>query len=222
MAKTGIGLLEILALIAILLPLIPVFFIFIQKSYKQDVFNLLMVLCIITFIQNLLFFIPGIYSGDFLFMTATFQLIDFIILVILLKRVITGRWIHESMKILLVSFVSVVITLYSLQKIQIYFNSIELVQAVLLMAITLIALFQLIMSQDIRIFLSPLFWIAAGTFFYYTMFFITQSLPEYNPTVSGIPYQQKKILLLIIILIQYIFYTIAVKVSGNKKTENDL
>ena len=109
MAKTGIGLLEILALVAILLPLVPVFIIFISKAYKQDVLALLMGLCLVSFIQNLILYVPRFVSVDILFIRASFQLINYIILLLLLKMVIEGKWLQEGIKILLVSFVSVVL-----------------------------------------------------------------------------------------------------------------
>jgi hypothetical protein len=220
MEKTGIGLMEILSLVAILLPLVPVFIIFINKVYKQDVLALLMGLCLVSFIQNLILYIPAFVQLDILFIQASFQLINFIILLLILKLVINGKWLHETIKILLVAFVSVVVTIYATKGISRYLSNIELVQAIFLVFLTLVALFQLIRSQDIFIFLSPPFWIAGGTLFYYSMFLLTQSIPEYNSLLKGQPHQQKKVLLLIIIFIQFIFYITAAGVSGKKNQEN--
>lgn len=80
-------------------------------------------------------------------------------------------WLREGMKILLVSFVSVVITIYSVRGISVYLGNIEIVQGLLLILLTIIALFQLIRSLDIFIFLSPMFWIAGGTFFITVCFY---------------------------------------------------
>ena len=171
------------------------------------------------FIQNLILYMPAFVPLDFLFIRASFQLINFIILILLLKLVVKGKWLQDGMKMLLVSFVSIVLTIYCIEGVHVYLGNIEIVQALLLIAITLIALLQLIRSQDIFIFLSPMFWIAGGTFFYYSMFLLTQSIPEYS-VISGPPQQQKKVLLLIIILIQFIFYIIAAAVAGDKKLEN--
>ena len=219
MAKTGIGLLELLALVAIVLPLIPVFIIFISKSYKQDVLALLMGLCLVSFIQNLILFIPGVVPLDTLFIKACFQLIHYIIILLLLRMVITGNWLREGMKILLIGFVSIVVTIYCLKGISFYDGNIAIVQSLLLIMLSLLALFQLIKTQDVFIFLSPKFWIVGGTFFYYCMFLLTQSIPEYNVSLSGTPNQQKKVLLMIIILIQFIFYIIAATVASHKNEE---
>ena len=222
MAKTGIGLIEILALVAILLPLIPVFIIFIFRAYKHEALSLLMVFCLLSFIQNLILYIPGFIPINSLFIRATFQLSHFVILLLLLRMIVKGRWLREGLKVLLVSFFSVVITVYGLRGVGPYFRTIEMLQAFFLIGITLVALFQLIRKQDLFIFNSPMFWIVAGTFFYYSMFLLTQSLPEYNPVIAGIPYQQKRVLLLIIILIQYLFYTIAAAVSRDKIIEKQI
>lgn len=218
MDKTGIGLMEILGLVAILLPLFPVLIIFVSKAYKQDRLALLMVFCLVSFIQNLILYTPKAVTVDLFFVRAVFQLAQFIILMILLEMVVLGRWLKEGIKILLVSFLSVVITIYIIQGIPRYIPAIELFQSLMLILITLTAIFQLIRSHDIHIFLSPMFWTAGGTFFYYSMFFLTQSIPEHILIVPGEP-QQKKVLLLIIILIQFVFYIAAAKVAGNKKED---
>ena len=219
MPKTGIGLLEILSLVAILLPLIPVFIIFISRTYKEDVLALLMVLCLVSFIQNLILYIPRFITLDVLFIKASFHLINYIILLLLLQLVVEGKWLREGIKILLVSFVSVVITIYCTRGVPAYLGNIETAQALLMIVLNIVALLQLIRRHDIFIFFSPMFWIAGGTFFYYSMFLLTQSLPEYKAIVQGEPQQQKRILLVVIILIQFVFYTIAATVAANKNQD---
>lgn len=216
MSKTGIGLLEILSLVAILLPLIPVFIIFISKTYKEDILAIFMGACLVSFIQNLILYIPRVVSIDMSFMRGCFHLINYIILVLLFHRVIEKKWLREGIKILLVSFVSVVITIYSIHGFQAYLVNVETIQALLMLLLSAIILYQLIRRHDIFIFLVPMFWIAGGTFFYYSMFLLTQSLPEYKAALQGMPLQQQKILLLITILIQFIFYIIAATVGSNK------
>ena len=219
MPKTGIGLLEILSLVAILLPLIPVFIIFISKTYKEDVLALLMGLCLVSFIQNLILYVPRFVPLDVLFIRASFHLINYIILLLLLQLVVEGKWLREGIKIVLVSFVSVVITIYSTRGIPTYLGNIETAQALLMIVLNVVVLLQLIKRHDIFIFFSPMFWIAGGTFFYYSMFLLTQSLPEYKAIVQGEPQQQKRVLLLVIMLIQFVFYTIAAAVAANKNQD---
>jgi hypothetical protein len=219
MDKTGIGLLEVLALVAILLPLVPILILFASKAYKQDSLALLMVFSLVSFIQNLILYVPKFVSVDILFIRATFQLAQFIILLILLEMELTAKWLKEGIKILLISFVSVIITVYSLQGIQDYIRVIELIQALVLIVFTVFTLLQLIKSYDIQIFHCPVFWIATGILFYYCMFFITQSIPEYTTALQEAP-QQKKALLLIIMIIQFVFYTIAATVAGSKNKDD--
>jgi hypothetical protein len=216
MPKTGIGLLQILSLVAILLPLVPVFIIFISKTYKEDVLALLMGLCLVSFIQNLILYVPRFVQLDVLFIRASFHLFTYTILLLLLQLVIEGKWLREGLKLLLVSFVSVVITIYIIGGISTYLGNIEIAQALLMIALNFIALLQLIRRHDIFIFLSPMFWIAGGTFFYYSMFLLTQSLPDYN-TILPAESQQKKVLILVIIVIQFVFYIIAATVAANKR-----
>ena len=179
-----------------------------------------MVICLVSFIQNLIIYIPRFVTVDLLFIQASFQLINFIILSILLYIVIYGKWLMESLKIFHVVFVSVAVTLYTTRGITSSLYNVQLVQSLFLIAMNIIVLLQLIKRHDILIFLSPMFWIAAGTFFYYSMFLLTQSLPDYKSVLRGESKEQKKILLLIIIMIQFIFYIISATVAGNKPQEN--
>ena len=221
MPKTGIGLLQILSLVAILLPLVPVFIIFISKTYKEDVLALLMGLCLVSFIENLLLYVPQFVQLDVLFIRASFHLLNYTILVLLLQLVIEGKWLREGLELFLVSFLSVVITIYTIGGISTYLGNIEIAQALLMIVLNFIALLQLIRKHDIFIFLSPMFWIAGGTFFFYSMFLLTQSLPEYKTVLPG-ESQQKKVLMLVIILIQFVFYTVAATVAANKNKDDKM
>jgi hypothetical protein len=137
-----------------------------------------------------------------------------------MKLILKGRLVREVIKVLLVSFVSIVITIYCLQGVTANLGNIEIAQALVLVAVTLFALFQLIKTQDIFIFLSPMFWITAGTFFYYSMLLLTQSIPDYRPASDDTPFQQRKALLMVMIIIQFIFYIIAAAVAGNKNKDH--
>ena len=219
MEKTGIGLYEILSLVTILLPLIPLFIIFISKSYRQDALSLLMIFCMVSFIQNVILYVPGLVTINQDFIKIVFALAQFVLLLLIIRVTMDSKFIREGIKIILVSFVTVVITLFTLNRVQAYGLSIEIGECIILVCLSLLALFHIIKNQDIYIFYSPLFWIAGGTFFYYTMYLLTQSLPEKN-TLPSTPNEQKQMLLLIIIFVQFIFYTIAASVAG-KSEGND-
>ncbi len=209
-----------LSLVAILLPLIPVLIIFISRAYREDVLAVLMGLCLVSFIQNLILYIPRFVPLDILFIKASFELMNYIILLVLINLVIEGRWWKEAIKILLVSFVSVVITIYCTRGIGIYLANIEIAQALVMILLNFVVLLQLIRRHDIFIFQSPMFWVAGGTFFYYSMFLLTHALPEYKAVLQVVPQQQKKALLLIIIIVQFIFYVVAAVVSAKKDKED--
>ena len=178
-------------------------------------------LCLVSFIQNLILYVPQFVQLDVLFIRASFHLFNYVILLLLLQLVIEGKWLREALKLLLVSFVSVVITIYTTSGISPYLGNIEIAQASLMIFLNFIALLQLIRRHDIFIFLSPMFWIAGGTFFYYSMFLLTQSLPEYKMILPA-ESQQKKVLMLVIILIQFVFYTIAATVAANKDQDDKM
>ena len=219
MEKTGIGLYEILSLVTILLPLIPLFIIFISKSYRQDSISLLMIFCMVSFIQNVILYVPGLVTINQAFIKIVFALAQFVLLLLIIRLTMDSKFIREGIKIVLISFVTVVITLFTLNRVQDYGLNIEIGECIILVCLTLLALFHIIKNQDMFIFYSPLFWIAGGTLFYYTMYLLTQSLPEKN-THPATPNEQKRMLLLIIIFVQFIFYTIAAAVAG-KSGGND-
>ena len=67
-----------------------------------------------------------------------------------------------------------------------YLGNIELAQALLLILVNSHRLVSIDPEPGYFYFsLSPMFWIAGGTLFYYSMFLLTQSLPEYNPILTG-------------------------------------
>lgn len=220
MPKTGIGLLEMLSLVAILLPLIPVLIVFISKVYKEAVLALLMGLCLVSFIQNLILYIPRLVPLDILFIKASFELISYVILLVLINLVIEGRWWREAIKILLIAFISVVVTIYSIQGIGAYISNIEIAQGSVMILLNFVVLLQLIRRHDIFIFQSPMFWIAGGTLFFHSMFLLTHALPEYKAVLQVAPQQQKKILLLIMIIVQFGFYVVAATVAAKKDSED--
>ena len=176
-------------------------------------------LCIVSFIQNLILYIPSFVPVDIFFIKGSFQLINYFILLMMMKQIVKGRLVREAIKVALVSFVSIVITIYCLQGVTANLGNIELIQALVLILISLFVLLQLIRSQDIFIFLSPMFWITAGTFFYYSMLLLTESIPDYKPVSGDTPFQQKKALLMVMIIVQFIFYIIAAGVAGDKNKE---
>ena len=222
MPKTGIGFVEMLSLVAILLPLIPVLIIFITKAYQEDVLALLMGVCLVNFIQNLILYIPRLVVVDMLFIKASFELINYILMLVLINLVIEGRWWREAIRILLVAFISVVVTIYIIQGVSKYLWNIEIAQSSVMILLNFVVLLQLIRRHDIFIFQSPMFWIAAGTFFYYSMFLLTHALPEYKAVLQEVPQAQKQILMLVMIIVQFGFYIAAAAVAGKSDKEKSI
>lgn len=209
MVKTGVTLLDILTLLVILLPLGPVFIIFLRKSYNYEALNFLGALCILSFIQYLLLLLPLSLQLERPSIKALFSLFEFAALVLLFRSTFAKNFVRETLSVLLFSFLSVVITLYTIIGINENAWSIAMLINTALVAMTLVALVRLIRNDNLVLFNSPIFWIAAGTLCYYSMCVLTETVTFYRWDVSGNPEEQKAILLCIANLARFAAYTVA-------------
>lgn len=213
MVKTGVTLLDILSLLVILLPLVPVFIIFIRKSYNYEALNFLGALCMLSFIQYLLLLLPLSIELDRPSIKALFSLFEFTALVLLFRSTFAKNFVRETLSVLLFSFLSVVITLSTMNGITENAWYVAMLINTALVAITLVALVRLIRNDNIVIFNSPIFWIAAGTLCYYSMCVLTDTVTFYRWDISGNPEVQKAILLCIANIARFAAYTVAAWVA---------
>src|SRR5689334_13059856 len=112
MVKTGGSIFIALPLVVMLLSLLPVYILFVRKVAITAILNVLRALCLIVCLQYLtLYFIqPGVPA-----LQTTFRLTAFTLAFYLFKLMMTSAQVKDLMKMALVSFLSVIITIYVLK-----------------------------------------------------------------------------------------------------------
>src|SRR5687768_8305066 len=126
MVKTGGSLFIALPLVVILLSLLPVCILFVRKVAVSAILNVLRILCLFVILQYLtLYFIqpvsPVLQTG--------FKLAEFTLAFYLFKLMTTSSQWKDIMNMFLVSFLSVVITIYSLKGIMVFPRTMIIIQA---------------------------------------------------------------------------------------------
>lgn len=212
MVKTGIDISEWLSLVAIVLPLLLVSIIIIRKTYRQEPITFLLLLGTTLFIENLLRGLTPIFPLNTTLLTAVFGLTEFVILFFLLKSGLPKGVIPRLADLFLVAFLSVVFTIYVLEGLSPEFTQpVYLGESAVLILLCVMALIQLIGNRDLFLFQSPLFWIAGGTLCYYCIILGIDLIlaDKWHPYRE----QDKTLALLVVELVRYCFYILAVCVK---------
>jgi hypothetical protein len=202
MEKTSTVFIDAFVFINAFIPLLPAVFILIQKKYFKESLILLMVLCLLNCIKNI-FLLPG-NRGNENQVQNVFSIIELTIIFQICASSFQNR-LRQSINISLVIFLSVLVTFYFLKGIDVKRISVEIIQNFIIVIDVSIALFCLMESASLSIFKSPLFWIAAGTLFYFLIAVLVNTLGEGN--VEG---RDSIIILNIASLVRYVFYNFAV------------
>jgi len=208
MVKTGIGIPEALSLLAILLPVVPIFIIFIRRTWQQDIMIFLGTICLLAFLQYLMVYIPKLVPVNTTFINSIFGLGEFVLLLYLFRLVIEPAWLREMIHTVLIAFVSVAITIFALRGTETHAFGLAMTTAFILLLIAVVALLQLIRDKQLFIFQSPMFWIAGGNICYFSMFLLTGLVGGEG---KGTPasQQEKMILLSVINDIRFVFFIVA-------------
>jgi hypothetical protein len=209
MFKTGIIFIDAFSSVCTFLPLLPVAFIFIKKIYYKEALNLLMILCLFNFIENIILMVPQSISTNQNAIAEIFSLVELILLLQIFKSVLPGK-LKQIVNVFLIAFLSAIITFYSLQGMSEKRINVEIIQDGIIIAVIAIGLFDLITNSSLHIFRIPLFWIAAGSLFYFAMSILLNIFtdpilkPNAETTADSILISD------IVNLIRYTFYIFAV------------
>jgi hypothetical protein len=218
MVKTGISIPEIFSWIAILLPVIPILIIFIRRTWQQEIMIFLGALCLLSFLQHLMIYIPKLVPLNSTSVNSVFGLGEFALLLYLFKMTIEPTWLREIIHTVLISFLSVAITTYALQGTETHSFALAMTAAFILLSVAVIALLQLIRDKQLFIFQSPMFWIAGGNICYFSMFILTGFVGSQEKGTLALQ-QEKMILLSVINSIRVIFFIVAAYTARQKKEQ---
>ncbi|NII27115.1 hypothetical protein HB364_18650 [Pseudoflavitalea sp. X16] len=218
MVKTGISIPEVFSIMAILLPVIPILIIFIRRTWQQDIMIFLGAICLLSFLQHLMIYIPRLIPANNNSINSVFGLGEFAVLLYLFKMIITTGWLREIMNTVLIAFLSVAITAYALRGTETHSFALAIAAAFILLVAAVIALLQLIRDKQLFIFQSPVFWIAGGNICYFSMFILTGFVGAQGKGTLALQ-QEKMILLSVINGIRFIFFIVAANMARKEKEQ---
>jgi len=179
-----------------------------------------MILCIFLFIEQLIFHLPQFSSIDPGLIQPAFQLGEFVILFLLFRAALQQSRLKELLSYFLISFVSVVITIFLNKGFDAYHRNIDIAEECVIVLLSILVLLQLIRNQYMFIFQSPLFWIAGGSLCFYLMSLLIEFMTGNGMFTGKEKENEKAILLLGFSIIRLIFYIIAAAIQQYKKDDD--
>ncbi|WP_143774212.1 hypothetical protein [Niastella vici] len=218
MVKTGGSIFFALPLVVMLLSLLPVCILFVRKVAPSAILNVLRTLCLLVFLQYLtIYFLqPGTPS-----LQTGFRLAEFTLIFYLFKLLMPAQQGKDLMNMFLVSFLSVIITIYSLKGISAYAATITIVEAALLTILSLAALFQLINNRHIVLMNEPAFWMTGGLLCYFGMVVFMESIAGYQSGLSQQILSEKDLIITVADMLRMVFLIVAAVVAGKKDSNNN-
>lgn len=213
MVETGGSIFIALSLVVMLLSLLPVCILYVRKVAATAVLNGLKVLCLFVICQYLaLFFIqPGLPS-----LQIAFKLVEFTLVYYLFNLLMTSAQGKDILKMVLVSFLSVTITIYALKGLTAYTDVLTIIQAGILTVLAIVILLQLINNRHIVLASEPAFWIAGGLLCYNGMVVLMEAMAGSHSNLSQQIKEEKSIIITLADMLRMVFFIVAASVAGNK------
>lgn len=219
MVKTGSEIFAVLSILATIAPLLPILILFIRRAAITPTLNLLRIICLLAFIQNLAISIPDLTTLYQPFISAIFRLVELSLLFYLFVQAALPKRLREIMSMLLVSFVSVIITVYVFRGADAFPSAITGIESAVLVILSLIALLKLISNRGIILFREPLFWIAGGVICYFGTYLFIEILTRVQTGLSQ-DIREKLIVFWLAGIIRFFFFAIAAWVAPVKRNDD--
>lgn len=169
MFKTGNVPLDLLSGITLIFPLLPVVCVLLKRLQgTNEAFPLLIIVCVLGFIKD--FFPANMPPGETL--TRFFVLmIDLVLMIclVLIFRLQYARYFQTLALLVLVASVSMLVTCYFIRGFESFASQGNLIISSLLICYSLLTLINYFSAENIYLAGEPGFWIAAGSFFYWSV-----------------------------------------------------
>lgn len=216
MVETG-GIFIALPLVVMLLSLLPVCILFVRKVAASAILNVLKILCLFVILQySILYFIqPGLPALQISFKLAEFTLVYYLFRLMMAP----GRG-KELMNMVLVSFLSVIITIYALKGLTAYSDVLTIIQSGILTVLSFVILSQLINNRHIVLVNEPAFWITGGILCFNGMVVLMEAIAGSHSDLSQQIKQDKNIIITAADMLRMVFFIVAASVAG-KRNDND-
>jgi hypothetical protein len=221
MPKTGSILLDILSVLDIFAPLLPILIILIRKEYFQETMNFLMILCLIDFLWSLVLYIIPDTPEPTAIINHVFSFLEFSILTYIFMTLLpmqARKWVSI---LFVCTMGSIVLTMLA-NGVDHKIPLLEWFIRASLILISLFSLLKLVSGDSLHIFNNPLFWIAVGSFFFFSITgLISAVVPDFGnheqKNILG-----KQVLWEIAALARFFFYTMAtLYFDPTKKKQKD-
>jgi hypothetical protein len=209
MFKTGNTSADYFLLAVTFLPLLPVILLFVRKIQVKEQLNFLMIVCLLNFIGGLIREEALLDAQKQSIVNNLFSLLELIAITQLFKPVLNART-KNLFNIFLISFLSVLLTYFSIKGWAVSSIGLDTLQNGIIIGVVLLSLPPLVRSIALYIFEFPLFWIAAGTLFYFLIFILLEWVDGRYLSPSGSPDTEKMIFLAIAAFIRYLLYSLAI------------
>ncbi|HTQ66350.1 MAG TPA: hypothetical protein VMI12_16270 [Puia sp.] len=206
MLRTGNILVDFFSQIIIFFPLIPVIIILFRGLYQKDALTFLLIICLLNFSQNLTL---AILSTDYVNEASIrniFSLLEFILIVQIFKPAVRKRF-KEPVDIIMIAILSSLITYYFLKGADQKVIFLDLLKNGFVILLISYCLVNVVKTENLQIFYSPLFWVATGTLFCFVTAILVYIVDDYHlhPSIMA----DKLLLLNIASVARYFFYALA-------------
>jgi|GEM_PF-746010 len=218
MVETGGSIFITLSLVVMALSLLPVCILFVRKVAVSAVLNVLKVLCLFVICRYLAFFFlqPSLPS-----LPIAFKLVEFTLVYYLFYLLMTTAQGKDILKMVLVSFLSVTITIYALKGLSAYTDVLIIIQSGILTVLAIVILLQLINNRHIVLASEPAFWIAGGLLCYNGMVVLMEAMAGSHANLSQQIQQEKSIIITLADMLRMAFFIVAASVAGKKNDNNN-
>jgi len=191
------------------LPLVPVILIFLRRIYLKESFNLLMIICLLGFLEGFIRSSQSLNTGNQYIVHYIFSLLLFLLFIRLFIAHLKAS-LRYPLNIFLSAFLSSIITYGSVKGWGVHPFPVDVLLSCTLSVIILLGLPDIVQDDQLQVFRSPLFWIAGGTLFYLLLFLLLEwigpgclsFIPPLNP--------EKILFLSMAEMVRYLLYTVAV------------
>jgi len=208
MLKTGNTIIDLFSQVNIFFPLLPVIIIFFRGIYQKESLNYLVILCLLNFCQDIAMQTLHVTYVNQSSIRNIFSLLELIVVVQIFKTILRDRF-REMINIITIALLSAMVTYFFVKGADQKNLALETLKNGFIIILTAYSLVAIVQSENLRIFYSPVFWIATGTLFYFAIVLLLDFVDQCCPELQNPIATDKMLLLNVASVARYFFYTLA-------------
>jgi len=209
MLKTGNIVIDYFLVVVKFLPLLPAGLIFFRQRYLKEPLNFLLIVCLLNFLAGFARQSSFLNTDNHSIINNVFSILEWLLLTQLFKPIL-GKGTKDPLNILLLVFLSIQVTFYSLKGWDHSNPVLNTIQNCLIIGVVLLSLPPLVRSTDLTVFESSLFWIAGGCLFYFPILILVEWVGTGWLPLCNCPDTEKMMMLAIADCMRYLLFTLAI------------